>query len=222
MKLEIGYNQEFEVRREIVESSIQNNLSVMFISDLHLTKLGHSLIENIIKKINELKPTIILLGGDYIETCSGLVHFNTLLKTLGQREYVFAIAGNHDYFYGIHLIRKIMLDNNITWIEKSSVNIKINDVLIKIDGNCISKKRDENDLTILCLHKPLNIEELGNCYDVVFAGHLHGCQIVFWKNNEDLYPGKIFYKNNFLKKDFGNSKYFISKGLGELKEPYAG
>lgn len=213
--LEIGYNHGFEIRNEVYFTAVKSEISVMYLSDLHFNKFSNKVVTDLIETINKINPTIILLGGDFTDSKKGLVQFENLLNGITNRKHIYAIAGNHDYFFGINKIKEICLQNNINWIEKTQVVIELTSLKILIDGNIVTENNLVYDLAILCLHKPIETKNLKRSYHLIFAGHLHGSQFVFWKKNESLFPGKWFYKWNILKQTNLNSLYLISKGLGD-------
>lgn len=215
MKLEIGYNFTFEIRKEIIANDCKDSFSILFLSDFHLNRFTMQKVAQIIKSIEELNPTIILMGGDYVDSKRGFVQLKFLLSSLSDRKNIFAIAGNHDYFFGIDSIQECMEENNVIWIEKKTVKIKVKNTNIRIGGNLLECEENESDVSILALHNPKGIDSLKDSHDAIFAGHLHGSQFVFWKNTTALYPGKIFYKWNILKTIRNKCHIFISKGLGD-------
>ena len=215
MKLEIGYNHSFEIRRETCVTNCPDNFTVLYLSDLHLNKFSQSIETRISTTIDELDPTIVCFGGDYVDSKKGLVHLNNLLSSISHRQNIFAIAGNHDYYYGIEEIKKIFIENNAVWLENKSVSLNFRNTKIKIDGNFINKQIDSYDFSILLLHKPKHTNQFSDNYNLAFAGHLHGSQFVLWKSENKLFPGKLFYKWNILKTKQNNCHYFISKGLGD-------
>lgn len=215
-RLEIGYNFPIIVREEQYCYNELESFSLMYLSDFHFNAFNGSLVLKIIKIIQYHKPTILLLGGDYVDTKSGFRHFTRLLYAISDHKNVFAVAGNHDYFYGIESIKKSMLANNIKWIEKQSAFINIKNKTIQIDGNYTNTiDIQHNHFRILCLHKPININEVATKYNLAFAGHLHGNQWVLWQNQKGLYPGRLLYRWNVLKEQIGNCHYYISRGLGD-------
>src|SRR3954469_13197929 len=109
MKLEIGYNHSFEIRRETCVTQCQDNFSVLYLSDLHLNKFSQPAIARIAATIHELDPTIILFGGDYVASQKGLGLLKNLLASLSGRKNMFAIAGNHDHYFGIDTIKNVFL-----------------------------------------------------------------------------------------------------------------
>lgn len=215
MKLETGYNQPFEIRKEVYLANSQTGFDILYLSDLHFNGFTKGMISKIGLAIHELNPSIILFGGDYIDSKKGLVYLNELLSSISGRANMFAIAGNHDYFFGIKKVEKVFLENNVIWIEKKSIHLDLENIRIRIDGNIVYKEAGTEDFSILLLHKPKRLHQFKNYYNVAFAGHLHGCQFVFWKSGNNLYPGRFFYQNNFLKDRQANCDYFISKGAGD-------
>jgi len=215
MKLEIGYKHSFEIRRETFVVNTPDNFSILYLSDLHLNKFSKSIITSLIAKIEFLNPTILLLGGDYVDSKKGLIHFANLLRSISLRENTFAIAGNHDIYFGIDEIEKIITEHNVVWLEGKSFTLNLPNSKLKIDGNIITKAENDYDLSILVLHKPIDINLIQNVYNIALAGHLHGCQFVLWESEDKLFPGKFFYRWNILKAALTKGNYYISKGLGD-------
>ncbi|GAB2807487.1 metallophosphoesterase [Ferruginibacter profundus] len=215
MILETGYNHSFIIRHEQYHGSSAVNFTVLYLSDLHFNKFSGPVTQKIIAAVNKLQPDIILLGGDYVDSKKGLVYLNMLLQSFGHCNNIFAIAGNHDYYFGLSYLQEIMVANAVHWIEKDTMLFKWNNHTIQIDGNQPCTKKSNADFSILCLHKPVNIKDFAHNYHLVFAGHLHGGQFVLWQTPKGLYPGKLFYKWNILKTTIAGCAYFISKGLGD-------
>lgn len=201
-----------EIRTEHCICVKKGAFSVLYLSDFHFNRWSSKITYSIIQKIDDLNPDILLLGGDYVDSRRGFLYFKFLMKALSERKNVFAIAGNHDYFWGLSEIRATVTDNKGVWIEKTSVQILIDGIKIQIEGNN-PKKNQNSDFKILCLHKPIDIEKYN--YDLVFAGHLHGGQIVLWQTKKGLYPARFFYKWNTLRVQLKSTLYLISKGLGD-------
>jgi predicted MPP superfamily phosphohydrolase len=214
MKLETGYNNSFEIRKEYCDSECTEDFKVLYLSDLHLNRFSKAITTAICEAIGRLDPCIIFLGGDYLDSKAGVPYLEMLLGSLENRN-VFAIAGNHDHYFGIKRIRTLMEVGNVIWIEGKSHNVTLKNNVVRIDGNTISNEPHDADFSILLLHKPLNIKKFYSNYNLAFAGHLHGGQLVLWRHGHRLYPGSFFYKENILEAELSGCKYFISKGLGD-------
>jgi len=215
MKLEIGSNDHFEIRQVQSNSSAGKGFTVLYLSDLHFNGRSDRLIAKMIDQIATLDPSIVLLGGDYVDFKSQLSKLEMLLGVLSKRDHVFAIAGNHDYRFGIEIIREEMEQHDIRWLENDSVCVTVNGSTVQVDGTKPGKRNASADYAILCLHQPIDISNCHTEYDIAFAGHLHGCQFVFWQNKQKLYPGRLFYKWNLLELTVGRCNYYVSKGMGD-------
>ena len=214
MKLEIGYYYPFEIRRVPYLSEQTSGVSILYLSDLHFNCFGRGLAAALGKEIDLLNPDIILLGGDYADSRKGLFYFNSLMESLVRFGHIFGIAGNHDR-RRIKQVRKIIESYNGVWLENQSAVVKAGSLTIQLDGGRPAAPSCDADFSILCLHKPMDVEKIAHRYNLIFAGHLHGSQAVFWSNSKGLYPGRLLYKWNRLSADFGNCRYLISKGLGD-------
>jgi len=206
---------DFELRKEEIRGNVSHSFSILYLSDFHFNRYSRAVAKWMIERVNELNPDIVLLGGDYVDTPKGLKELEFFLDGILKTEYVFAIGGNHDYFFGIRKIKELFLNKNVRWIENDSAYIKLNGMLIQIDGNQLQKNLLAADFSILCVHNPKVLNNNLTPYSLAFAGHLHGSQFVFWENEKGLYPGRIFYKWNVLSRTIDNCICLISKGLGD-------
>lgn len=207
---------DFELRKELfLAEKVQNPFSILYLSDFHFNGNSREVAEWMIARVNELQPDIILLGGDYVDTRKGMKELEFFLTGISERENVFAIGGNHDYFFGIGTIKKTFFNAGVAWIENDFALVHLKGMRIRIDGNQPQKNSNINDFAILCVHNPKVLNDNLRPYNLAFAGHLHGSQFVFWENEKGLYPGKLFYKWNVLSKEKDECKCLISKGLGD-------
>ncbi|PJJ61172.1 metallophosphoesterase [Hymenobacter chitinivorans] len=215
MRLEIGYNHDFEVREETYLTATGPTFTVLYLSDLHLTPWSGPTIRKLEQTITRLNPRLLLLGGDYVDYAKGLPHFARLMEFLATRELVFAVAGNHDTFFGLERLRQLAERNNLVWLTDTAVELTLDGHRVRISPVPITEPTEGVDFSILCLHKPLDVTTLRCLPDLAFAGHLHGSQFVFWQSAQGLFPGRFFYRWNILKATVGRCLYLISKGLGD-------
>ncbi len=215
MKLEIGYSHSYEIRKVALAASCKARFGICYISDLHFNKYSGPTCKRLIEDINQLNPDIVLLGGDYVDSSKGLEYVDKLLKNIAPDKKLFAIAGNHDEFFGVEKIETVMQANGVEWIERRFTHIFIGQTKIRIDGNRLFEQGEAADFSILCLHKPLPTEKIKDKCQLAFAGHLHGGQFVFWQNDNGLYPAKFFYPCNFIERSWQGGLFLVSKGLGD-------
>jgi predicted MPP superfamily phosphohydrolase len=70
---------------------------------------------------------------------------------------------------------------------------------------------------VLCAHNPRIWKTSRHAgYDLVLAGHLHGCQLVACEYRNRLLPGAIFYPYCFLSHHCGSTRLVVSRGVSDL------
>ena len=220
----------------IINSKIDKNIRIMFLSDLHNN--------NIYKKLNKIldstKPDIIICGGDMIN--EGLNRIDNFMKiiplfknyktfyTFGNHEEVIHIEKIKDYKKYIKYINKtniILVNNNNIDISK---NIKLYGLnprlryykkhgMKGLDKSIINKyigSIDNNKFNILVSHNPLEFDsyvELG-C-DLVLSGHVHAGVVRIPFLGALLSPDyTLFPKYSEGKYEKDNTTMIVSRGLG--------
>ena len=215
MRLELGYSPDFDVRQVEYTCAGAGSFTVLYLSDLHLTRFGGPLVARLAATITRLDPQLILLGGDYVDGPRGVPHFARLLRFLAARPHVFVVAGNHDEWFGRAKIKKMVAAHHLTWLGAEAVEIRLAGRRIAISSREASGPPAGVDFSILCLHQPADLPRLSAAHHLAFAGHLHGGQVVLWRTGRGLYPGRLFYRWNILQARLGRCLCLISKGLGD-------
>ena len=167
---------------------------IVFVSDIHHgTSLSIERVKKLVERINNLKPDIIILGGDYSSREDKYIEplFDEL-KNLKCKCGVFGVMGNHDYFVNGGLTKKMMARNGIKICDNKSYWLKINRDSIKIGGvdDPEGSKQEidstvfdvkKKDFCILISHRPEYIPKINNdLVDLTLSGHTHGGQVTFF------------------------------------------
>ncbi len=210
-----------------------NNTKILFISDIHYGPFfkKHRL-KNLVKRMNRMHPTIILLGGDYVHRSPDYIrpcfeeleHLKAPLGVLG-------VLGNHDHWENGPLTRQSMrksgielLDNHAVWIRTRNARIKIGGV-----GDYLKDRQDINptiqdvkneDFVILVTHNPDYVPEIRTTkIDLVFSGHTHGGQVTLFGLWAPLIPSKYGqkYRTGFITTQ--NMNVIVSNGIGTITPP---
>ncbi len=209
------------------------SLNMVMASDLHLgTILGKSFLYNIVNKINELKPDIILLAGDIFDEDLAAVIKNNIgeeLNRLKSKYGVFAITGNHEYIGGVEAASKYLLAHNINLLRDKHEMIDSSFYVVgredRSSRQFAGKQRknlkelidgvDKSYPVILMDHQPFRLNEaVDNGIDLQLSGHTHNGQL--WPFNyiiEKIYDLGWGYKIN------GNTHYYVSCGVGGWGPP---
>ena len=226
--------KEYKVANNKITDSY-HGLKIIHLSDIHYNStINEKELNNIVDKVNEIKPDIVVLTGDLIDERLSYdkdIIINCLNKIeakLGK----FAVSGNHDiplddYNYIIKESGFTSLDNKYELIySKTSEPIIISgigygdeDIGIKTEqyDKYISELKADDIkpiYSILLVHEPDTVDNLDlNKYDLVLAGHSHGGQVRI------PFIGKLYtpegakkYYDEYYK--INNTDLYISSGLG--------
>ena len=214
-----------------------HGLKIVHFSDLHyLSTIDKKDLKNIVNKINELKPDIIVFTGDLLDSRKE-IDDNTIsdvsnyLNKLEAKIGIYAIKGNDDYSLAYNQIiekTKIKLLNNSYELiyYKDDIPILLNGINSSIKDDydiesAFSYSELDNIYTITLIHEPDLTSEIlvNNSPDLILAGHSHNGQVrlpfisgLMKKNGAKKYIDSKY--------EIGDTTLFISGGLGTSKNDY--
>lgn len=210
-----------------------HGIKIIHFSDIHYgTTINKKQLDNIVKKINNLKPDIIFFTGDLIDKNIKIDKetTNELIESLNKLEcslYKYAIYGDEDLSNNSY--KEIITNSNFTLLENTSTLLYYkNQTPIEITGynptitspnytiltDIIEEQDTTNYYKIVLTHEPDSIDKFINYNpNLVLSGHSLGGVInipftkpLFLPKNSQKYY-KDYYKIN-------NTELFISNGLG--------
>jgi len=220
----------YEGSKEPVVNVVELNefdFSIVQISDLHIGGLiDKTFVKNSVLKINALKPDIVCLTGDLIDTA--LDQIDDIIRELDKinaKYGVYYILGNHEYFHDPLKVIDFMKTTQIKLLLNEHVTIdalKLNIVGVtdrigyrtnflppdihKAFSGCNNAYK-----TILLAHQPKFIEELGNYTpELILSGHTHGGQI--WPFEYLVRLQQPYVKG--LHKLPNGSQIYVNSGIG--------
>ncbi len=170
------------------------NFSIVQISDLHIGGLiDKDFVKASVQKINALKPDIVCLTGDMIDTSLENTKEIVLeLNHIKAKHGIYYILGNHEYFHKPKEIIDFMKQTKLTLLLNENIQIDalglnivgVTDRIgyrmhkLEPDIHKAFKGCNESYKTILLAHQPKFIEELGiYTPELILSGHTHGGQI---------------------------------------------
>ena len=214
--LEIGLQSPLHVRTERLTSR-PDACRVLYVSDVHLRpSRSQHLSQQVIDAAHGADPHLILFGGDLVDRASEADHLQRLVEQLCEHAPVCSIGGNHDQVVGIEIVRRAVEQGGGRWIHRDVVRFRHRGREIGIAGP-ESDTVCRGDVRILCAHNPRVWKSARNeRYDVVLAGHLHGCQFVAFNYCDRLYPGAWFYPYNYLNDERDGARLIVSRGASDL------
>ena len=218
-------------------------LKIVHFSDIHYkTTIYKKELEEVVNKINYIKPDIVVFTGDLIDkktinnmTDEELTKMNeeliSVLSKINTTIGKYAIKGEQDYNYEqwdiiMDSAGFLALNDSYDLIyNKTNFPILIGGLSSNI-GNTLNItdriKNIENEehqeiYSILLMHEPDYIKDINtNNYDLILAGHSHNGQIVIPFIGAIHTPdGANTYYNNYYK--INDTKLYISSGLGTTK-----
>jgi uncharacterized protein len=214
--LEIGLRRPLYVREERL-STRADACRLLYVSDVHLRQ-GRSatLSRQVLDAVARCQPHAVLLGGDLVDCPSQLGSLRDLTGRLHEFAPVLAIGGNHDQRIGMDRVREAVERGGGRWIHASAARVTHGSRVIAISGPDADTPTGGH-VRVLCAHDPRIWKKLRNGgYDLVLAGHLHGCQVVAWEFRDRLFPGAMLYAHCFLSHQRGSTRLVVSRGVSDL------
>ena len=182
--------KQIQTRQVILKSEKINeessNILIAYFSDLHYgTYIDNDFLENVINKISDYKPDVIIFGGDLLDNIKeeNKVYLTDVLKTLDAKYGKYAILGDQDKTNEDD-ISKILKDADFKIIDDTNATININNEssinIVGIDNNFDEAFHgiNSNNYTLVVGHYPDLFEDIIDYdFDYMLAGHSHGGQI---------------------------------------------
>ena len=224
-----------------------DSYKIVQLSDLHSKYFGEKQ-ENLIKKVDELKPNIVVLTGDlYDERTnddeSSINAAVDLISELSKRYDIYYVTGNHenssDYHYDFE--EKMKEFNNVYHLKGDKIVLSKGNSEIYLQGVedisfSYNRKKYYKDLiemsdnskvgyNILLSHRPYMIEDFltDSNFDLIFCGHNHGGQIVipFILPNGVYSPSEEWFpKYTKGHHILDDNDLILNRGLGPSKFPF--
>lgn len=214
-----------KVNKITLKSDSIKNTRIVFVSDFHLSKFAKRRLDKIVKKINELKPDIVISGGDYaiLHRAKYSMDMDYAAKKLSgiKTKYGFySVLGNHDYFQDGKYIKESLEKNKIKILENSNYKININGASLYIAGisdmqttffDLEKALKNTKRPLILVSHSPDIMPLAKNRADLILAGHTHGGQVRIPFFGAVIVPSKYGKRFEY---GFIENLMYVTSGLG--------
>lgn len=211
---------------------------VVQLSDLHICRIGRR-EQRVLNILNDLKPDIIFLTGDYVKRTGDYKEALTFLSKLKARIGIWAVMGDYDYScsrksclfcheegdsnptrrHSVRFLKNsldmVNLPNGPIWIGGIDMNAEFSSCPKKIFQYW---KRQEP--VIILSHNPLMFNLFDEDQDMLMlAGDTHGGQILLpsWLWRVIGYEKSAKYNQGLFER--GRKKMFVSSGIGTSHLP---
>jgi predicted MPP superfamily phosphohydrolase len=228
VSLQIGWKyfpfDEIKIKSDTFCSTL-NGLRIIQLSDLHLSKdVEIQYLKNLVKKINALKPDLLLFSGDILQTSALKIKEQLeCFRELAVPSYY--VSGNHDMVYGPKDLELVMQSAGVLCLDNKIAEIAIKGSVLQLVGlsdrygfvrgikrpiNELFCRLDPKLSTILLAHQPKDVAHVGDFrIDLQLSGHTHGGQIypfsLVIKYFQPYISGFYRHKNTLL---------YVCRGLG--------
>jgi uncharacterized protein len=208
------------------------SLRIAAISDMHMGSIiRRGRVKQMVKKINSIKPDLVLMIGDQVD---GNPHpvmqldLGSELKKIESKYGVFAITGNHEYIgnaeiscayleaHGIKMIRDAVVEvAGVYLVGREDRAAKQFAHMERKSLEELVAPLDRSKPIILLDHTPFHLEEAEqNGIDLQLSGHTHHAQIWPWS-----YITKRVYEVSWGYKQKGKTHVYVSCGSGTWGPP---
>lgn len=219
-----------------------DGFKILQFSDTHIGfQYDLSQLQELVNKINEQKPDMILFTGDLMDTPNQYADINSIapiLKNLEAPFGSFAIYGNHDHGgYGSDLYQNVMTEAGFTLLlnEAHQVSLLTNESLYiaGIDDAMLGRPDIQATLesipneayTILLSHAPDLADQAASIGNVQLqlSGHSHGGQIQIPFLGAIIKPpfAKKYFEGFYQIDQTGDPlTLYVNRGLGTTRLPF--
>jgi predicted MPP superfamily phosphohydrolase len=217
-----------------------DGVKIIQFSDTHLGfQYNLNQFKKLVKKINDLKPDIIIFTGDLMDEPNKFAEINkltTLLEVLHAPLGKYCIFGNHDHGgFGSNIYRSIMETANFTVLLNESTPIKLMDrnsiYLLGVDDAMLGnpdfsltlKNVPDNKFTILLSHAP-DLADTAVNYPIHWqiSGHSHGGQVKLPFIGPLVTPpfGQIYSEGLYSVGLNNPLTLYVNRGIGTTRLPF--
>lgn len=220
-----------------------DGLRVAFLSDIHWGPFfSQERLDRLVQRVNNLRPDLVLLGGDYADDSDAAVAFFEQRPAFSARLGVYAVAGNHD---------RVMPESNRAALEAAMTAAGVTPLFncaapLILSGQSIyiagiddygnghpdvyaaSRGLRADDFVIFLSHNPDVIPTLADVpgadgstrwADLILCGHTHGGQLTLF-GRRAIVPVNTYgerYRTGW--KQENGAEILISNGVGTSVVP---
>lgn len=197
--------------------------TVAFVTDVHNYPLDK--LQKVVNKINERRPNLLLLGGDFAvdeEVMRKEIEVLSKVKTI---DGIYGVEGNHDY---TELLFEVMTANGIKTLQNEGKSINQwlylagtmdfwNQYQVADISSAVAATQDNQFVLLLTHNADITMQQGTKGIDLTLSGHSHGGEVSLFGLWAPAMPRVSYYGQKFLagmttSKD--ETPVYISRGIG--------
>jgi len=206
---------------------------IVQLSDLHIgSVIGPSYIRRVVKKVNSLKPDMVVVTGDVfnhggVDECRDIKKVIKAFQDMRSTDGIYAVLGNHDPDLTDPGMEEFVRDTKMNFIDNSVCDTRklllvgrtglLTDRTLRLPVNEVMKGVDTEKPMVVLDHDPRGADDARDIgADLILSGHTHRGQffpvILMSKdaNGKNYFYGRI---------EFGKTTSIISSGTGSFQLP---
>ncbi|HXM36140.1 MAG TPA: metallophosphoesterase [Pyrinomonadaceae bacterium] len=210
-----------------------DSLRVAVISDIHAGSpfIDSAKLQKIVATTNQTNPDLILILGDLMITDRIYKHpvdpetIAGALKGLHARLGVYAVLGNHDWWFDGRRVWRALEEVGIRVLENDVTQIQVNGHKFWLWGLSDLNTRPQNiagtfqrippnDAVIAMTHNPDIFPDIPASVALTLAGHTHGGQVNLPFAGRMIVPSRFGQKYAAGHIQEGNRHLFVTTGIG--------
>lgn len=208
-----------------------DGLKIALLSDLHTgsPRNGPANLVRVVDRTNEVQPDLVLLAGDFVihDVIGGtFVEPEAIARELARLRAplgVFAVLGNHDWWFSAPRVREALEANGITVIDDRAASLSWKGAPFYVAGISDFWEGPHDvlgalapipqDATVIALtHNPDVLPEIPTRVSLTLAGHTHGGQVDLPLLGRLVVPSRRIYAIGHVVE---NGKHvFVTPGIG--------
>jgi predicted MPP superfamily phosphohydrolase len=166
------------------------------------------MLDQLAREMEAAAPDLILLGGDLVDFPWGHAGLSAWVQRMSHLCPLAAVPGNHDRWVGLSRIKR-NLGPQIHWLDEAPLEwggLRL----------CGSAEQTPHARSILVGHHPTDVQRAARAgFPVMLAGHLHGCQWIWFERDGWDYPGAWFFAHHGPRFQVGPTLLLVSRGVSD-------
>ncbi|HVK77413.1 MAG TPA: metallophosphoesterase [Kofleriaceae bacterium] len=198
--------------------------TIVQLTDVHIgAVIGREFAEELVRRVNALRPDLIVITGDLVDgRLTELRPHIDPLRGLRARDGVYAVTGNHEYYWNLEPWLDHLRSLGIRLLRNAHVTIADAFVLAGADDASFDEDvpravagRDRRLPLVLLAHHPRTITRaMAAGVDLQLSGHTHGGQLLPWGWLARIWDPKVAGLGRF-----GDTWLYVSEGTGYWGPP---
>jgi predicted MPP superfamily phosphohydrolase len=198
--------------------------TIAHLTDVHIGALiGRDFAEKLVERVNALKPDLIVITGDLVDgPLAELRPHIEPLRQLRARDGVYAVTGNHEYYWNVEPWLEHLGSLGIRVLRNEHVTIQnafdlagVDDASFGEDVPRAVRGHDPDKPLVLLAHHPRTVARAMEAgVDLQLSGHTHGGQLLPWGWLARLWDPQVAGLGRF-----GRTWLYVSHGTGYWGPP---